>query len=42
VKTKYLGINLKAKGSGSMQKVYSNTKLNMRSKIRFEYEVINN
>lgn len=42
VKTKYLGINLKAKGSGSMQKVYSNTKLNMRSKIRFEYEVRNN
>ncbi len=42
VEAKYLGINLKAKGSGTMQKIYSNTKLDMRSKIKFEYEARSN
>ena len=41
VKTKYIGIVMKVKGTGQMQKIYGNSKLDMRAKVQFEYEVRN-
>ena len=41
VKTQYIGIVMKVKGTGQMQKIYGNSKLDMRAKVQFEYEMRN-
>lgn len=41
VKTQYIGLVMKVKGTGQMQKIYSNSKLDMRAKVQFEYEMRN-
>ena len=41
VKTQYIGIIMKVKGTGQMQKIYGNSKLDLRAKVQFEYEMRN-
>ncbi len=41
VKTQYIGIIMKVKGNGQMQKIYGNSKLDLRAKVQFEYEMRN-
>jgi hypothetical protein len=41
VKTQYIGLVMKVKGTGQMQKIYNNSKLDMRAKVQFEYEMRN-
>jgi hypothetical protein len=41
VRTQYIGIVMKVKGTGQMQKIYGNSKLDMRAKVQFEYEMRN-
>jgi hypothetical protein len=40
-KTQFIGIVMKVKGTGSMQKIYGNSRLDMRAKVQFEYEIRN-
>lgn len=41
VKTQYIGIIMKVKGTGQMQKIYGNSRLDMKAKVQFEYEMRN-
>lgn len=41
VKTQFIAIVMKVKGTGQMQKIYGNSKLDMRAKVQFEYEMRN-
>lgn len=41
IKTQYIGIIMKVKGTGQMQKIYGNSRLDMKAKVQFEYEMRN-
>jgi hypothetical protein len=39
INTQYLVIKMNVNGSGNMQKIYGNSRLDMRAKVQFEYEI---